>query len=164
MQAEAEQKLDLGSIDATLDSVERYLHSVGDESPIYNEAGIAPPLFSAASALGSLLRELALPPGAIHSLQEIETVAPVVIGSEVKAQALVEKPRRRSGLEFVTVVCTVESGGFIAIKSKSTVLVPGGASFETPPRGGKDQTPGYMVSDLAVISRDISQELSLIHI
>ena len=158
MQAEAEQKLDLGSIDATLDSVERYLHSVGDESPIYNETGIAPPLFSAASALGSLLRELALPPGAIHSLQEIETVAPVVIGSEVKAQALVEKPRRRSGLEFVTVVCTVESGGFIAIKSKSTVLVPGGASIETPPRGGKDQTPGHMASDLAVISRDISQE------
>ena len=42
LQAEAEQKLDLGSIDATLDSVERYLHSVGDSSPVYNEVGIAP--------------------------------------------------------------------------------------------------------------------------
>ena len=36
LQAEAEQKLDLGSIDATLDSVETYLRSVGDSSPIYN--------------------------------------------------------------------------------------------------------------------------------
>ena len=158
LQAEAERKLDLGSIDATLDSVETYLRSVGDSSPIYNEAGIAPPLFSAASALGSLLKELALPPGAIHSLQEIETVTPVVIGSEVTAQALVEKPRRRAGLEFVTVVCTVESHGSIAIKSKSTVLVPGEVSSETPSKDGKNQNSGRIVSDLAVVSRSINQE------
>ena len=158
LQAEAEQKLDLGPIDATLDSVETYLRSVGDSSPIYNEAGIAPPLFSAASALGSLLKELALPPGAIHSLQEIETVTPVVIGSEVTAQALVEKPRRRAGLEFVTVVCTVESHGSIAIRSKSTVLVPGEVSSETRSKDGKNQNPGRIVSDLAVVSRSINQE------
>ena len=158
LQAEAEQKLDLGSIDATLDSVETYLRSVGDSSPIYNEAGIAPPLFSAASALGSLLKELGLPPGAIHSLQEIETVTPVVIGSEVTAQALVEKPRRRAGLEFVTVVCTVESHGSTAIKSKSTVLVPGEVSSETPSKDGKNQNSGRIVSDLAVVSRSINQE------
>ena len=158
LQAEAEQKLDLGSIDATLDSVEKYLHSVGDSSPVYNEVGIAPPLFSAASALGSLLRELALPPGAIHSLQEIETVTPVVIGSEVTAQALVEKPRRRAGLEFVTVVCTVESHGSTAIKSKSTVLVPGEVSSETPSKDGKNQNSGRIVSDLAVVSRSINRE------
>ncbi len=158
LQAEAEQKLDLGSIDATLDSVETYLRSVGDSSPIYNEAGIAPPLFSAASALGSLLKELGLPPGAIHSLQEIETVTPVVIGSEVTAQALVEKPRRRAGLEFLTVVCTVESRGSTAIKSKSTVLVPGEVSSETPSKDGKDQNSGRIVSDLAVVSRSIKQD------
>ena len=158
LQAEAEQKLDLGSIDATLDSVETYLRSVGDSSPIYNEVGIAPPLFSAASALGSLLKELALPPGAIHSLQEIETVTPVVIGSEVTAQALVEKPRRRAGLEFVTVVCTVESHGSTAIKSKSTVLVPGEVSSETPSKDGKNQNSGRIVSDLAVVSRSINQD------
>ena len=158
LQAEAEQKLDLGSIDATLDSVETYLRSVGDSSPIYNEAGIAPPLFSAASALGSLLKELALPPGAIHSLQEIETVTPVVIGREVTAHALVEKPRRRAGLEFVTVVCTVESHGSTAIRSKSTVLVPGEVSSETRSKDGKNQNPGRIVSDLAVVSRSINQE------
>ena len=92
---EAERNLNLGSIDASQDSVDEYLLSVGDSLPIYKETGIAPPLYSAASALGALLRELALPPGAIHSLQEVETLTPVAIGSDVKVSALVEK--RRAG-------------------------------------------------------------------
>ena len=115
MLVEAERNLDLGSFDATQDSVDEYLYSVGDVLSIYKETGLAPPLYSAASALGALLRELALPPGAIHSLQEVETLAPVAIGSSVKISALVEKPRRRAGLEFITVVCSVESGGALAL-------------------------------------------------
>ena len=107
MLVEVERNLDLGSFDATQDSVDEYLRSVGDALPVYKETGLAPPLYSAASALGALLRELALPPGAIHSLQEIETLTPVVIGNSVKIRALVEKPRRRAGLEFITVVCGV---------------------------------------------------------
>jgi len=67
---ETERELDLGSFVATQDSVGEYLYSVGDSLTIYKDTGIAPPLYSAASALGAMLRELALPPGAIHSLQE----------------------------------------------------------------------------------------------
>ena len=158
MRVEAEQNLDLGSIEATQDSVVEYLRSVGDALPVYKETGIAPPLFSAASALGALLRELALPPGAIHSLQEVETITPVAIGSEVKVNALVEKPRRRAGLEFVTVVCTVESAGAVALKSKSTVLVPGETATDVSPREDKSQDTEHAKSGLAVISKDINQE------
>ncbi len=158
MLVEAEQNLDLGPVDATQDSVGEYLRSVGDALPVYKDTGIAPPLFSAASALGALLRELALPPGAIHSLQEVETVTPVTIGSDVTVNALVEKPRRRAGLEFVTVVCTVESAGAVALKSKSTVLVPGETSPEASPNDGKGQDAGIPKSGLAVISKDINQE------
>ena len=75
MLVEAERHLDLGPIDATKEAVDEYLRSVGDDLTIYQETGIAPPLFSAASALGALLKELALPPGAIHSLQEVETLS-----------------------------------------------------------------------------------------
>lgn len=163
MLVEAERNLDLGSFDATQDSVDEYLASVGDALTIYKETGIAPPLYSAASALGALLKELALPPGAIHSLQEVETLTPVGIGSEVKITALVEKPRRRAGLEFVTVVCTIESGGDGALRSKSTVLVPSetapeAPSPEAPAKETKEQTAGPIESNLTVISKDINQE------
>ena len=155
---EAERNLDLGSIDASQDSVDDYLFSVGDSLPIYKETGLAPPLFLAASALGALLRELALSPGAIHSLQEVETLTPVAIGSEVKISALVEKPRRRAGLEFITVVCSVESDGAVAIKSKSTVLVPNGDSPEAAPRAEKEQETEALESGLAIISNEINQD------
>ena len=157
MLVEAERNLDLGSINASQDSIDEYLLSVGDTLPIYKETGIAPPLFSAASALGALLRELALPPGAIHSLQEVETLTPVAIGSDVKVSALVEKPRRRAGLEFITVIFSVESGGAVALKSKSTVLVPGGDTPEAAPREAKEQAAETVKSGLAVISKEINQ-------
>ena len=130
---ETERNLDLGRLVATQESVDEYLRSVGDALPIYKETGLAPPMYAAASALGSLLRQLALPPGAIHSLQEVKTLTPVAIGSEIKVSAFLEKPRRRAGLEFITVVCTVESGGAVALTSKSTVLVPSGESSEGRP-------------------------------
>ena len=156
---ESEQNLDLGSIYATQDSVDEYLRSVGDALPIYQETGIAPPLFSAASALGALLKELALPPGAIHSLQEVETVTPVAINSQVSVKALVEKRRRRAGLEFLTVICTVESAGAVVLKSRSTVLVPGENSPEAPPKKEEiNQDTGWAESGLGVISRSINQE------
>jgi len=155
---EAERNLDLGSFVATQDSVDEYLFSVDDVLPIYKETGIAPPLYSAASALGALLRELALPAGAIHSLQEVETLTPVAIGSDVKISALVEKPRRRAGLEFITVVCSVVSAGTLALKSKSTVLVPSGGVPEAAPREAKEQAAEPVKSGLVVISKEINQD------
>ena len=61
MQLETERNLDLGAFDAAQEVVDEYLRSVGDALPIYEETGIVPPLYLAASALGSLLRKLALP-------------------------------------------------------------------------------------------------------
>ncbi|MCI0801932.1 MAG: MaoC family dehydratase N-terminal domain-containing protein [Chloroflexi bacterium] len=162
MLVETERELDLGSFTATQDSVDEYLLAVGDALPIYQDTGIAPPLYSAASALGALLHKLALPSGAIHSLQEVETVTPVAIGGEVKITALVEKPRRRAGLEFITVVCSVESGGVLALKSKSTVLVLSEDTPAPPPQAtqmeAKGQDTGPLKSGLAVVSKEISQE------
>ncbi len=158
MLVEAERNLDLGSFDATQDSVDEYLDSVGDGLSIYKETGFAPPLYSAASALGALLRELALPPGAIHSLQEVKTLSPVAIGSSVNVSALVEKPRRRAGLEFITVVCSIESDGALALTSKSTVLAPSQDSPSATAKDAEVQEAEPLTSGLAAISKEIKQE------
>ena len=161
MLLETEQKLNLGSFDANQDSVDEYLRSVGDDLPIYKETGVVPPLYLAASALGSLLWKLALPPGAIHSLQEVSTLTPLAIGSEVKVNAMLEKPRRRSGLEFITTVCTIESGGTVVLTSKSTVLLTSGGPPEATPKlqtGQSAQGIQAAESGLPIISKEINQE------
>ena len=159
---ETERNLNLGSFDASQDSVDEYLRSVSDALPVYKETGLAPPLYSAASALGSMLQKLELPFGAIHSLQELKTLTPIAIGSEIKVSAFLEKPRRRAGLEFITAVCTVETGGVAALTSKSTVLIasggPSGGPSEAPQIRTKGQDGRAAQSGLPVVSKEISQD------
>ena len=74
------QSLEMGRVSVYAEAVDDYLRAVGDELPIYRQTGLAPPLYGAASSLGLLLKTLDLPPGAIHSLQEVDTLAPLVMG------------------------------------------------------------------------------------
>ena len=82
----------------------------------------------------------------------------MAIGSEVKVRALVEKPRRRAGLEFITVVCTVESDGAVALISKSTVLVPPKDAPEAASAEPKASDAKPIKSELKVISKEVNQE------
>ncbi len=117
-------ELDLGSWQVSEEFVAAYLEAVGDGSPVCFEHRLAPPLALAARGLGGLLEKLELPPGAIHSVQEIETKQPVPFGAEVTAQAVVGPSRRRGGMELLAVNLSLQDGkGATALESKSTVLV-----------------------------------------
>ena len=161
------QPLEVGRVSVGAKAVEDYLRAVGDELPIYRRTGLAPPLYGTAAALGLLLKSLNLPPGAIHSLQEVDALAPVAMGQELKAVATVERPRQRGGLRFITAACALSvipaKGGttpdISAIIGKSTVMVAdaAGASGEREAR----QRPAdntHDLSDLPAVSRTITQE------
>ena len=123
-----ETDIELGVWHISEDRVRQYLDAVADQSQEYFHHSLVPPLALAAYALGSLLEKLSLPPGAIHSLQEIETVQPVAIGEEIRATARVERPRRRGNLEFITFsYCLDNSQGQQVQTGKTTVLVTGAA-------------------------------------
>lgn len=154
--------IDLGSINADRGSVQDYLSAVGDELPIYQESGLAPPLYFAASALGLLLRRMDLPSGAVHSLQEIETVNPPATGKSVRVRARIEKPRERGGLKFITAACELlTADGRSAISSKSTVMLTGAAANSGTPVRLQPDSPGGPAapSDLPVVTRTITQGL-----
>lgn len=147
--------------------MEDYLQAVGDELPIYRQTGLAPPLYGMASTLGLLLKTLKLPPGAIHSLQEVDTLAPIAIGQELRAVATLERPRQRAGLRFIT-----------AGSALSVIPAKAGTAPDTPVMTGKstvmvadaDDAPGERenrrrsqaaadaLSELPVVSRTITQE------
>ncbi len=120
-----EFEFEIGRWHVTEDDVRWYLTAVGDTQQEYFQVGLVPPLCLTAYALAGLLDKLALAPGAIHSLQEVDTLNPVEIGDQISGMARMERPRRRGDLEFTTVSYTLTSASGIQVQSgKSTVLAP----------------------------------------
>lgn len=118
-----EKDIDLGSWQLTEEKIRQYLEAVGDSPELYLRHGLVPPLALSAYALGALLEKLNLPPGTIHSLQEMETAKPVAIGQEISGRAVLERPRHRAGLQFTTVTYTLQdSSGDPVQTGKTTVL------------------------------------------
>jgi acyl dehydratase len=119
-----ESEIKLGVWTASEESVRQYLKAVGDTRLEYFESNLVPPLSLAAYALGALLEKLALPSGAVHSLQEVETLGPVKLGEEISGVARLERPRRRGGLQFTTATYTLQKANGQQVQTgKSTVLV-----------------------------------------
>ena len=124
--------ISLGSWDITSDAVGEYLSAVGDNLPMYMDSLCAPPIMLAARVVALLLERLSLPDGAIHSLQDIETIGSLRVGATVSAVASVEPVRERSGMRFLTVNYTVadEATGSDLMKGRTTVLLPTDQSSE----------------------------------
>ena len=118
--------ISLGSWEITSDAVHEYLSAVGDNLPLYMDSECAPPIMLAARVVALLLERLSLPDGAIHSLQDIETVDALRVGSTVSAVATVEPVRERGGMRFLTVNYAVseESTGSHLMNGRTTVLLP----------------------------------------
>ena len=150
---------ELGWVSVTEERVSAYLRAVGDPLPIYHETGLAPPLLGAALALDQILKQFSLPAGAIHSLQEFDTARAMEIGAGLETSAFLERQRERGGLRFLTFganMRTPDGDTALAIKTTLLVVPPGGAG-EPPERTGTIQAKGPD-SQLAVVSREISQQ------
>ena len=154
------QPLEVGWVSVTTKPVGDYLRAVGDELPIYSQTGLAPPLYGTASGLGLMLKSLNLPPGAIHSLQEVDALAPIAFGQELRAVSALERPRERAGLRFITAACVLESAAATSVLTgKSTVMVA--ESNNAPIQRETRERPGNctdVCSELPTVSREITQE------
>ena len=120
--------INLGSWEITSAAVHEYLSAVGDNLPLYLDSQCAPPIMLAARVVALLLERLSLPDGSIHSLQDIEAVAAIRVGSTVSAEATVEPVRQRGGMRFLTVNYMVsgEPAGSNLVRGRTTVLLPAG--------------------------------------
>ena len=154
--------VELGSVEATQANVNAYLEAVSNGLPLYTETGLAPPLYLSATSLGLLLRELRLPAGTVHSLQETEVSLPIAIGRTFEVSAHLERPRMRARLKFLTVNCDIHSlDGQRAMTSKSTVMLAENSPAEEPaPRQSvaPAHADGTRASELPPVARTITQE------
>ena len=127
MDAAAGSAIDLGVWTLTEEAVREYLEAVGDDLDLYLDYVMAPPLALCAYALGAMLERLSLPAGTIHSIQEMEALAGVAIGEEIRGEAIAERPRTRGGLRFMSVGYTLRrASGEVVQTGKTTVLTPEG--------------------------------------
>ena len=141
-----------------------YLHVVGDDLPIYFDTGLAPPIYGVALALGQILQQTRLPPGAIHSLQEFDTLMPVAMGGNLRTLAWLERQRERGGLRLLTFGLSMEDQNRrAALGIKTTLLITDpvtGWQEEQEPRRQSEPADGEKTppkGDLRPVSRCISQ-------
>ena len=127
----SENDIQLGEWEITDDWLNDYLIAVCDTGVEYRQFRMVPPVAISSLIIGALLEKLGLPSGTIHSLQEIETLGPALIGDLLRARAVIGQPRQRGGVKFVTVNYRVNNAAGEEVQvGRSTVLVPTEAAIE----------------------------------
>ncbi len=129
MPATRPKTLPLGQWTATPEFVAQYLDALESDSPLYSDRNLVPPMALAARALGLLIENLGLAPGAVHTSQEVTALKPVTIGQTIIAQAKPSRPLRRGQWEFLSVQFTLsevhdDETGEPVLQGKTTVMSP----------------------------------------
>tara|TARA_B100001013_G_C24272345_1_gene309387 strand:- start:82 stop:471 length:390 start_codon:yes stop_codon:yes gene_type:complete len=111
-----------GTFDAKY--VQDYIAAIGESSAVYSNGHAVPPLAVVAWLLKSVIGSLDLPPGTVHSGQEIECVEMVQIGDTVTSHVEVEQNTQRSQWRFLTLGFFVNKNVDTVIKGKISLLIP----------------------------------------
>ena len=110
--------------------VELYLESVEETNPLLRDQKLVPPTALAAFLLRGVLKELGLPPGAIHIAHEMSFSPAVKSDETLIFNATLTQNAVRSGWRFVTIdfrgvrfVNEKEVNGEQIIDGRSTVVI-----------------------------------------
>ncbi len=107
------------------DEAALYLSAVGDDALLYAEEGVVPPMALAAMVMAAAMRAVELPPGAVHSAQEVEFVHPVAQGADLACSATVVSNSVRHGTRFIVVEMRGVDGGGPALSARMTIVIDG---------------------------------------
>ena len=110
-------------LDSTV--IKSYLTATEDDSRIYEEGKIVPPMAIAALAMAAMSTRLELPAGTIHVSQELAFYDTANVGETLTSYARVNQKVERSKFRMLTMGIKVEN------KKKATVMI-GESSFTLP--------------------------------
>lgn len=112
--------------------VSAYLKAVGETSHLYFQpdkphvlAGLAPSAMLAASVIANLSQTLSLPPGTIHTTQEIEWFKPLLVGSQITCCFKISRKVKRSNLYLLAV-------DFSCYDENKALVLSGTSGFALP--------------------------------
>ncbi|MDB5059175.1 MAG: hypothetical protein JWO59_2647 [Chloroflexi bacterium] len=114
------------------ETIAAYLSAVEDPFPAYQGASaVVPPLAVLALAMRSLADLLARHPGALHLTQQLTSLRPVPVGSNVTARLWVQSRSERRGFAALTLEVSMELDEAAALQGSMLLMVPlatGGAA------------------------------------
>jgi hypothetical protein len=110
----------------TREYVEAYVSATRDTSALYDKAGLAPPLAVATRALGALLEVVELPPGSLHTGQEIEMQTGVPMPANLTLSGRVAQRSERGGMIIAVLQFDVTANDEAepALTGRTTVMMP----------------------------------------
>jgi hypothetical protein len=107
--------------------VDLYLQAVGESNDLFQRQRFVPPTALAAYALGGILREMDLPPGAIHAAQEMSLSGAVPPDDIIVFRARLTQNSVRGGWRFLAIdFSVVHEDERQVIQGRSTVVIPEG--------------------------------------
>jgi acyl dehydratase len=102
-----------------------YLKATRDESEIYRNGGIVPPMAVTAYAMTALSQSVALPSGTIHVSQELDFLKPVRVGDVVTCRSKVSRKVDRGGLRLMNIdLSVINQCGEIVLTGKVGFVLP----------------------------------------
>lgn len=104
-----------------------YLESTSESNEIYQQNNMVPPTAVTAYALAALSGEMEIPPGTIHTSQEIEALAPVYVNDTITSHARVASKRSRKNMEMMSIE-------FDVINQDGTTVLRGKTTFMSSPQ------------------------------
>jgi hypothetical protein len=107
----------------TPDSVSEYLRAVGDDADYGDRL---PPLAAVALALGSLLEQVALPAGSLHTAQEVEHLRLLAAGASLTLRGRIAQRSARQGFVISVIELDIDDEAAPAIRARTTIMAPGG--------------------------------------
>ena len=118
-------ELTKAEITFTEDYVNCYTLAVGDKSLLYvGSSAKVPPLAAVAWLLKDLLQRLELPPGTVHSSQEIECSDTLPVGNKAVCCVCVDQNTARGQWRFLTLRFTIGENENSSIQGKIGLLIP----------------------------------------
>ena len=104
-------------------AAEAYRTAIEDDTALYADERLVPPMAVAALVMGAAMRAVELPAGAVHTGQELEFAAPISEGAELSCSATVAQNSVRRGTRFLVLEIRGEQEGELAVAGRVTIAV-----------------------------------------
>jgi len=86
---------------------------------------VAPPLAIAAQVLTMLLEKMSMPPGAVHTAQELSSQSPIRVGQTVTGSAKWPRPAKRDQWRFISADFVIKGeDGQLLLRGRTSVMAP----------------------------------------
>lgn len=118
--------------DVSAKVVSEYLEAVDESSNLYYQpdnpqalTGLVPPMVIVAYTIATLSQSLSLPPGTIHTTQEMECLKMLSVGTRITCYAKVSRKQERSNLCLLTIdLNAFDENQELVLSGKSGIAFP----------------------------------------